>query len=93
MKLTNLQGINPKNHVLVTSCIAVAGKQKTSTNKSAAARFMINIFVTVLDKAKEKNGREKNFSVFFFAGKSNIQIGIADLLFSVSLFYLMARLR
>jgi hypothetical protein len=28
----------------------VAGKQKTSTNKSAAAKFIINIFVTVLNK-------------------------------------------
>ena len=39
-----------RNHVFVTSWMTVAGKQKTRTRRSAAARFIINIFVTVLQR-------------------------------------------
>ena len=65
--MTNLQRIKPKNHVLVTSWITVAGKQNTSTNKSAAAKFIINILVTVLEISNKKNKLyEKQGNRFLF---------------------------
>ncbi len=62
--MTNLQRIKPKNHVFVTSCITVAGKQNTRTNKSAAAKFIINILVTVLEIHNQRT--RSNHGNFFF---------------------------